>query len=97
MRWFKKHLNWSYVIAWTFTYFIAFVMGGVLWITDPTISEEALKGSGYITGLAIMIPISIIVIKAKGRSLWWILLAGWLSPLWLANKKEGLVDNYPVL
>jgi hypothetical protein len=38
--------------------------------------------------LAILLPLSGWVIKQKGRSLWWILLSGWFSPLWLGNKKR---------
>jgi hypothetical protein len=53
---------------------------------DPTVSGVA-HLIFYLVLLVVLIPASVYVLIRKGRSLWWLLLLGWFSPLWLANKK----------
>ena len=79
MNWFQKHLNWTWVLAYLFMVLIQFVIGAE--------GIEA-KGVGSLLGVTIMLPISGWVIVQKGRSLWWILLSGLFSPLWLKNKTK---------
>jgi hypothetical protein len=43
----------------------------------------------YVVLLAVLIPALVYVLIKEGRSLWWLLLIGWFSSLWLANKKLG--------
>ena len=64
--------------------------GVVLGIANPNISEDELDAAGDVAGIfgsIFMLVVSGWVIKQKGRSLWWLLLSGFLSPLWLSNKK----------
>ena len=63
------------------------MFGFLMFLADPNISEDAVGGVAEIFGSIFMLVVSGWVIKQKGRSLWWLLLAGWFSPLWLSNKK----------
>jgi hypothetical protein len=76
MNWFQRHLNWT----WALAYLLWFVINayardpfGILWWLSLVAAVFWLIVSGW-------------VIKQKGRSLWWILLAPVFSPLWLRNK-----------
>ena len=84
--WFKKHLNWAYVISFAGMLVICFIMGLVVGLTSPNYTESTVTLLSYLIAFVIMFPVSLIILKAKHRSLWWIFLAGWFSPLWLANK-----------
>ncbi len=86
MNWFKRHLNLSFTLALLFTYLMCFVAGFVMAMVDSNVSDLLLRVVTYIIFIATMVPVSVLVIRAKGRSLWWLLLVGWLSPLWLSNK-----------
>ncbi|MFC1871293.1 hypothetical protein ACFLYF_02685 [Chloroflexota bacterium] len=70
LNWFQRHLNWT----WVFTYLI--------WI-PLNASDDAFPP---IIGGIFLLLVSGWVIKQKGRSLWWILLTPFFSPLWLKNK-----------
>ena len=77
MNWFQRHLNWTWVLA----YLLWFVINayandpfGIAWWFSLVAAIFCLIVSGW-------------VIKQKGRSLWWILLNPFFSPLWLKNKK----------
>lgn len=72
MGWFQQHLNWTWVFAY------------VIWI-PLNASESGLVG---LVAAIFLLLVSGWVIKQKGRSLWWILLAIIFSPLWLKSKKE---------
>ena len=88
MNWWQRHLNWAYTVI-LLGYYVACMMGGV---AVGLIAPYAIDGLSTVISiglwLVIMIPASVWVLRAKGRSLWWLLLAGWLSPLWLANRKR---------
>jgi len=77
-NWFQRHLNWTWVLAYLFVVVFMLVIGAE--------GSEAMA-VGRIGGVIVMIPTSAWVISQKGRSLWWILLAWLLSPLWLPSKK----------
>lgn len=93
MSWFKRHLNWSYLIGFVVLYFGCFFVGGFMGgmggMSDEAIMEmnAALDNTYLLVSLLI---VSAIVIKAKKQSLWWLLLMFQLSPLWIANKSEGV-------
>ena len=81
--WFKRHLNWTYVIAYlamhtinlTLVLIMAYAenyeLDWLLWVDIPVMLAWLGVG-GW-------------VIKQKRRSLWWLLLAGCLSPVWIGN------------
>ena len=85
----RKHLNWTWVLAIVFYLIMAFVLGLSIGLLAPETSDGALDVMVYVLGFAIMFPMSLWVLKMKNRSLWWVLLAGWFSPLWLSNKRNG--------
>lgn len=99
-NWFKRHLNWT----WIFGYGLLWILpplGGILAVVvSPETTEEALYSLAgllyFLVLLVVVLPLSIWVLKKKGRSLWWLLGLGWLTPLWLANKHtQG--DVWPTL
>jgi len=65
----------------------AVMFGFLMGLADPNISEDAVGDVAGIFGGIFMLVVSGWVIKQKGRSLWWLLLSGLFSPLWLNNKK----------
>ena len=78
--WSLKHLNWTWVLSYMFVVIILLVIGAE--------GSEG-KAIANILSVTILLPVSGWVIIQKGRSLWWILLAWLLSPLWLTNKKKS--------
>lgn len=93
MNWFKKHLNWTYVLTWLFYFFICLILGFAVGFFAPETPDSSLDVMLDILMFAILLPISVLVIRAKGRSLWWILLVGWFSPLWLSSKSKPASDT----
>ena len=95
MNWFQRHLNWTYVLGWLLMLVLLFILGFVLAVIDSNISEDALDTIGNLIGGIFMLVVSGWVIIQKGRSLWWLLMAGWFSPLWLSNKRmeSELLDS----
>ena len=69
--WFQRHLNW----AWVFAYLI--------WL-PLNLSYNIVP---QVIGAIFLLFVSGWVIKKKGRSLWWILLTPFFSPLWLKNER----------
>lgn len=91
LAWFKEHLNWAYFTAFVFYYFACFLVGLILGSKNAEASDGLSLAVSAFLFFAIMVPVSVIIIRAKGRSLWWLLLAGWFSPLWLTSKKKSEV------
>jgi len=88
MDWFKQHLNWTWVFCLLLTSLFSLIL------TLFEISGDAGSNVAYwvflVAGLGSFVFFLVIsgwVIKQKGHSLWWILLVGWFSPLWLSNIK----------
>jgi hypothetical protein len=84
MNWFQRHLNWTFVLGWVLALVAGIVVESRI---DPSFSDDAAGAVGRLVIFGIVLVVSALVIHRKGRSLWWLLLAGWFSPLWLANKK----------
>ncbi len=88
MNWFQRHLNWTYILGVVVFLVLCFIMGLILGTIDPYVADETLDVVVYLILFIIMFPMSIWVLKRKNRSLWWLLLASWFSPLWLGNKSD---------
>ena len=76
MNWFQRHLNWTWVLAY------------LLWFAINLYADDSF-GIAWWLSLAAAIFLLVVsgwVIKQKGRSLWWVLLTPFFSPLWLKNK-----------
>lgn len=88
LNWFYRHLNWTYILGYVVVLVLCFIAGFILGSIDPYVADEILDVVTYLISFIVMLPMSIWVLKRKNRSLWWLLLAGWLSPLWLRNKSN---------
>jgi len=69
--WFQRHLNWTLIFAY------------LIWLPLNLSYDIAPQ----IIGAILLLFVSGWVIKQKGRSLWWVLLAPVFSPLWLKNER----------
>jgi hypothetical protein len=78
LKWHERHLHWIWVFGLVSAYVIMEVVGSIF--------EAQADLVGYLVFLAVMLPVSIWVLRRKNRSLWWLLLMGWCSPLWLGHK-----------
>jgi amino acid transporter len=92
-NWFEKHLNWTWVIGLISTYVITFFVGLTGAFLGMRYNE--LKTLILIVFVLLIVGVSIYVLIRKKRNLGWILLVGWLSPLWLSNKRIGQKDLGP--
>jgi hypothetical protein len=92
-NWFERHLNWTWVIGVISTYMITFIVG----LTGAFLGMKynELKTLLVIVFVLLIFGVSVYVLIRKRRSPGWILLIGWLSPLWLANKRKGQMDLGP--
>jgi len=81
-NWCKEHLIWTYFLQ-------LFIAWGILFtVVLPTFKPQVFEAGMAI--YMIFFSITFIIVNAwiiwqKGRSLWWLLLIGWFSPLWLTN------------
>lgn len=68
---------------------VVFVIGFLIGFTGfyDVFTEDQVDSILSLVTWVVMIPVSIITLVNKGRSLWWMLLWGLFSPLWLKNKK----------
>jgi len=89
MEWFEKHLNWT----WAFSWLLMQIISLTSYVLTISANETSISGAIIILVSFLLSIFSIIfwlvvsgwVIKQKGESLWWILLSGWWSPVWLRN------------
>jgi hypothetical protein len=96
-RWFERHLNWTWVFCWLFVnalgyISLSFVVSAIIETSSvaPAISRLVTGGLRLLVAMysgILMLIISGWVINQKGHSLWWLLLFGWWSPVWLSNNK----------
>jgi|GEM_PF-2779720 len=89
-NWFERHLNWTWVIALATSYVIEFIIAIVCVYAD--MRNDDVRGLAFIINFVIMLSVSIYVLIRKKRSIAWVLLMGFLSPLWLANRRKGDID-----
>ena len=71
MKWFRKHLNWTFVfsvLAWLPIYFTIGLFTGF------QIDEDLAAALAYLIDLILIIFVTGWVVKQKGRALWWILM-----------------------
>jgi hypothetical protein len=97
IKWYKRHLNWAYMISWGIMILFGFISGIAFALVDPFGDISPVIAVVELVNIVIILIISGWVIHQKGRSLGWIFLAGIFSPVWLSNHKEGFVDFYPVV
>jgi len=94
--WFQRHLNWTYVIGIAAGYAFAFILGFAMGYSDPDVNDDAAGLVGQLGFIAVIFAVGGWVLVAKGRSLWWVLLAGWGSPLWLGNRRTEAMPTTPL-
>lgn len=78
MNWFEKHLNWTYVLVYVLIIAVRFLVVAVG-------GSDLFFGIIYIVGIVFILIVSGWIIQQKGRSLWWLILFSFFSPLWLSN------------
>jgi ABC-type dipeptide/oligopeptide/nickel transport system permease component len=88
MNWFQRHLNWTFVLGFFAMFVLAFIIGIFIVVANLKISDSWIQAVMQILAIVVMLTIGGWVLKQKGRSLWWLLLAGWFSPVWLGNKNK---------
>lgn len=85
VNWFERHLNWSCVLGWLVVMVGAFSFGILMGMLNPDVDADAISVVAEVFGLSFMLLVSGWIIRRKNRSLWWLILFGWLSPLWLTS------------
>ncbi len=90
-NWFNRHLNWTWFLGLVSCFVIAIAMGIVSGL-NPFYDEGILEAIVDIYYFVVIITVSVYVIMRKNRSLAWIFLVGWFSPLWLRNKRKTDID-----
>ena len=95
--WFERHLNWTIFLALVGAYVVSFIIGFIIALSDPYVSEDVLYIVGIIVACAILGPSWGWALRKKNRSLWWIPLGlfvpfGWIVLLCLENKSR--LQNY---
>jgi hypothetical protein len=66
----------------------AFIFGFLMGALDPDVDADAVSVVAEVFGMSLMLIVSGWIIKKKRRSLWWLLLFGWLSPVWLSSHSD---------
>lgn len=74
LNWFERHLNWTLVLTWLAIFPIGFIVGFIMFMFYPYISDESIGGLSVIVGLTWILLTNGWVIKKKRRSLWWLLV-----------------------
>jgi hypothetical protein len=93
MKWFKKHLNWTWVFSWLLMQVIGLTSYWLI-ISGHTSIGGIVTDAGLISLLLLifsfifLLVISGWVIKQKGQNLAWIILVAYWSPVWLRNKNN---------
>jgi len=89
VNWFKTHLNWTYVLGHLAGFALGLALSLVLVVADPSVSEDAAAAVSVVVWGVVLYPTSAWVLWQKYRSLCWLWLVWWGSPLWLGNRKTG--------
>ena len=106
MSWFKKHLNLTLTVVAVGTYLLTVVtsepvettgqarsvVGMLIQLVNPTISNETMGWFYLPIWLALMLPVEGWALSKKNRSLWHLLWAitpfGWIIILFLKNQNR---------
>ena len=106
--WFQRHLNLTLTVLTVGTYLLTMVtsesilttgqgrsvVGMLIQLVNPTISNEAMSWFYLPIWQALLLPIEVWVLKKKNRSLWhllWVITTlGWIVILYLKNKSNRL-------
>jgi len=96
MDWFRRHLNWTVVLAWVASFPLSYIVGSLIQSINPYIST----GTYYLIGYTIqglwLLGIAGWVLRKKNRSLWnllWLFVPfGWIVFLCLENR-AGTIGN----
>jgi len=96
MNWSERHLNWIYILSHILWFLVILIFWNII--------SDTVKLLLY--GI-IILPLAIWILKKKNRSLWWVILFGWFSPMWLSNKSwkikiatltaTGVAENHATL
>lgn len=93
--------NFLYVASWFGGFVMACMMGvllGLLMPIDSNFDDPVLQPALIVIGVTavvmVVLPVSIVVLKIKHRSMWWLLLFLHFSPLWLSDSKQQCKTNY---
>lgn len=104
-NWFHRHLNWTFIFALAIFYGLTFgggfLIGTILILNDPHITDETLNNVGILVSIVIAIlflfPISRWILDQKGRSLWNLLLLiipiGLIIFLCIGNRRTGNLET----
>jgi len=85
MEWFEKHLNWTCVLALLPLTVVNQL--SLLPIVPDNITLNIILFVFWILSIIFYLVVSGWIISKKGHSLWWLLLSGVLSPVWLSNNR----------
>lgn len=87
--------SWFGAIIMTiiFVFIFALLVPTDMNFDDPML-ETIFTMLGLIAIMVVVLPSSIAVLKIKNRSMWWLLLFWWHSPLWLSDSKQQCKANY---
>jgi ribosomal protein S27AE len=88
MNWFQRHLNWTFVLSFFSMFVLASIIGLIVGIANLKFNDKSLDAIAEIACGIVLLTVGGWVLKQKGRSLWWLLLVGWFSPVWLGNKNR---------
>ena len=100
-KWGIAHPNLLYIASWIGTAVILFMLLMLFFLSMPAdtdlddpVFEPIFTIIDLISIVVIVLPVSIAVLKIKQRSIWWLLLFLWHSPLWLSDSKQQCKANY---
>ena len=92
MNWFRRHLNWTIVLAWVSSFPVSYVVGTIIQNINPYISTGTYYALGYIINGLWLLGIGGWVLRKKNRSLWnllWLVIPfGWIVFLGLENRSD---------
>jgi hypothetical protein len=94
MSWFKRHLNWTWVLA----YLLSSGIANTFWIIYPIFLFMPFIGLLIVLICCVLLYwfVSFWFLHRKGRSVWWLLLLFVWSPLWLVVVAPSLTKLFSI-
>lgn len=86
--WFIRHLHWAWLFGLASVFILMVIMDAVIYSLDEYILDSTVEAANNVIWIPAYFIMSGWVILMKKRSLWWVLLSGWLSHLWLSNHSD---------